>query len=72
MYAIVMIFVYPVGIPFALGWWLFRHREELQAGQPTYRVRPAADLWGPYRPARYYYEVSFSSRMSAAVEPTFA
>ncbi|CBJ31467.1 hypothetical protein Esi_0257_0026 [Ectocarpus siliculosus] len=56
-----MTFVYPVGIPFALGWWLFRHRVDLRADEvgrrSNSRITPAADLWGPYRPERYYYEV---------------
>lgn len=59
VYAALMIVVYPLGMPLALGWWLFRHREELRdpGRKNNFRIRPAADLWGSYTRERYYYEV---------------
>lgn len=67
IYAALMTFVYPVGIPLALGWWLFRHRVDLRADEVgrrnNSRITPAADLWGPYRPERYYYEASVLSSL---------
>lgn len=59
-YAALMVVVYPVGFPCAFGWWLFKHRqalklEENRAMNPN--LRPAADLWEPYKRQRYYYEV---------------
>ena len=59
VYAALMIVVYPLGLPLALSWWLFKHREELRdpGRKDNYRIRPAADLWGSYTRERYYYEV---------------
>ncbi|CBJ31472.1 conserved unknown protein [Ectocarpus siliculosus] len=59
VYAGLMILVYPVGIPCVFGWWLFKHRHELkQEGRERRAVlKPAADLWEPYKPSTYYYEV---------------
>ena len=58
-YAILMVFVYPIGIPAFFTWWLVRNRRELKrperqsmSGLQSYRF-----LWAAYRPACYYYEV---------------
>lgn len=60
VYAALMIIVYPLGMPLALGWWLFHHQEELRdpGRKSNCRIRPAEDLWGSYKRERYYYEVS--------------
>lgn len=125
-YAVIMIMVYPVGIPCSLGVWLFKHRHALtsmgsepdsvscmlnlegnirpekvptsfsfalrdhstehdhvggtdgaHAGRPDLKrelsststdasleLEPFADLWEPYKPNRYYWEiVEFSRRV---------
>lgn len=59
-YAALMVVVYPVGFPCAFGWWLFKHRQELKCVENRVMnpdLKPAADLWEPYRRQRYYYEV---------------
>lgn len=60
IYAALMVIVYPVGFPCAFAWWLFRHRHELKDDEQRRsnpRIRPAADLWEPYKRDKYYYEV---------------
>ncbi|CAN0000371.1 unnamed protein product, partial [Ectocarpus fasciculatus] len=59
VYAGFMILVYPVGIPCVFGWWLFKHRHELKQEDRERKaeLKPAADLWEPYKPNTYYYEV---------------
>ncbi|CAN0076684.1 unnamed protein product, partial [Ectocarpus sp. 13 AM-2016] len=59
VYAGLMILVYPVGIPCVFGWWLFKHRHELtqEGRERRAALKPAADLWEPYKPSTYYYEV---------------
>lgn len=64
-YAALMVVVYPLGFPVGFGWWLFRHRQELKFEENRVMnpdLRPAADLWEPYRRQRYYYEVSRSDQ----------
>ena len=66
-YAGLMILVYPVGIPAIYAWWLFSNRNDLaKVGAPGASTRdtskldhlqPMRDLWAPYKPHRYYYEV---------------
>ncbi|CAB1118869.1 unnamed protein product [Ectocarpus sp. CCAP 1310/34] len=60
VYAGLMILVYPVGIPCVFGWWLFKHRHELKQEGRERRaaLKPAADLWEPYKPSTYYYEAA--------------
>lgn len=61
-YAAVMIGVFPVGIPVFYGALLY-HLRGLSAidGSISWRdhpsARPTADLWAPYRPECFYYEV---------------
>eukprot|EP00903_Cladosiphon_okamuranus_P016944 g15619.t1 len=61
-YAGLMIFVYPVGIPAIFAWWLISNRRDLQRvgvgdSSISERLEPMRDLWEPYKPRRYYYEV---------------
>ncbi|CAM9112289.1 unnamed protein product, partial [Sphacelaria rigidula] len=67
VYAGLMIFVYPVGIPAFFAWWLISHRHDLvkvgststssEASRTLDHLQPMRDLWDPYKPRRYYYEV---------------
>ena len=59
VYAIVMVFVYPFGIPVVFALWLARHRLDLvRADRETIaQLKPLSDIWAPYKPSRYYYEV---------------
>ncbi|CAM9183884.1 unnamed protein product, partial [Ectocarpus sp. 12 AP-2014] len=59
VYAGLAVLVYPVGIPCTFGWWLFKNRRELkqEERESQAELRPAADLWEPYKPSAYYYEV---------------
>ncbi|CAN0368499.1 unnamed protein product, partial [Scytosiphon promiscuus] len=58
-YAGVMVAVYPVGIPACYALVLYRSRDCLKAGQgaSTAEAAIAKELWAPYRPQVYYYEV---------------
>lgn len=71
VYAALMVVVYPVGFPCAFGWWLFKHRQELKCEEDRAlnpKLRPAADLWEPYRRQRYYYEVRRGETFSNFVD----
>lgn len=60
IYAALMVLIYPVGIPCVFGWWLWQHRYELKTApdrKASLRLKPAADLWEPYKRDKYYYEV---------------
>lgn len=61
VYAGFMVVLYAVGIPALYGVLLFRDREILRHDQvnrvDTARVTSTSDLWGPYKPAAFYYEV---------------
>ena len=58
VYAAVMIAVYPVGVPLLYAVLLYRHREVLSdANSNKSTAQPIADLWEPYRPKYFYYEV---------------
>lgn len=58
-YAIIMVCVYPVGIPAAFTWWLARNRQNLKRPnrETLENLEPLKDLWAAYKPSRYYYEV---------------
>ena len=62
IYAGLMIMVYPVGIPLMYAILLYRLRGILRTGGPARFNCPSAsaidNLWSPYRPTLYYYEVS--------------
>ncbi|CAN0034765.1 unnamed protein product, partial [Scytosiphon promiscuus] len=61
VYGGIMIVLYTVGIPAFYGCLLFKDREVLKQdtaqreGIP--RVSPTSDLWKPYKPSAFYYEV---------------
>ncbi|CAM9147480.1 unnamed protein product, partial [Ectocarpus fasciculatus] len=61
VYAGVMIVLYTVGIPALYGGFLIRDSDVLrrdEAGREQLaRIAPTADLWKPYRPSVFYYEV---------------
>ena len=59
VYASVMLFVYPIGMPAAFAWWLTRHRHDLRKpGRETVpRLQSFSGLWSPYRPSCFYYEI---------------
>eukprot|EP00752_Nemacystus_decipiens_P005318 g4824.t1 len=58
LYAGIMIFVYPVGIPLLYAILLFQRRDVLaKAGADKTKARSISSLWEPYRPERFYYEV---------------
>lgn len=61
-YACLMIVIYPFGIPATFAWWLASNRRDLvkvgsSDSSGLERLQPMRDLWGPYKPGRYYYEV---------------
>ena len=61
VYAGLMLMLYTVGIPFFYGVLLFRDRDVLKRDQvdreETARISSTSDLWKPYRPSVFYYEV---------------
>ena len=58
VYAGIMVFVYPVGIPLLYAVLLFQRRDVLaHTGVDKTKARSIAGLWEPYRPDRFYYEV---------------
>lgn len=61
VYAGLIVVVYPLGIPAVFAWWLIANRHELKergGTSPTPGIlEPMKDLWEPYKPKRYYYEV---------------
>lgn len=60
-YAIVMIFVYPIGIPGVLSWWLWRNRGILkhESSQTSFArtLQTLRDLWEPYKPEVFFFEI---------------
>ena len=55
-----MILLYPVGIPLLYAGLLFRDRNLLMKAaerQVSSKVKPTSNLWKPYRPSRFYYEI---------------
>ncbi|CAM9683378.1 unnamed protein product, partial [Choristocarpus tenellus] len=60
VYATVMIFVYPLGIPMLYGYIFFANRKDLMSkksreGNP--HLQPFVDLWKQYKPNRFYFEL---------------
>lgn len=68
-YAGLMICVYPIGIPAVFAWWLHSNRNDLvkvkignfgnvgDGADTLEHLQPMRDLWAPYKPRRYYFEV---------------
>lgn len=58
VYAGIMVFVYPMGIPLLYAALLFQRRDVLaDAGADKTIAQPIAGLWEAYRSERFYYEV---------------
>ena len=62
VFAGIMILVYPVGIPLFYGYLLYKNRRALKSRdegkrEASARVQSFYDLWAPYKPGRFYYEV---------------
>ena len=60
VYAGVMVIIYPVGIPALYSMLLFRNRSVLtdENGRGSdNNVQSTSNLWKPYKPSRFYYEV---------------
>ncbi|CAM9161752.1 unnamed protein product, partial [Laminaria digitata] len=58
-YAIVMVCVYPIGVPAVFAWWLYRNRVELArpSRDTASHLDALSGIWAAYRPSRYFYEV---------------
>ncbi len=56
-YAGLMAVVYPLGVPALFGWWLRRHRRELQSPDRSENphLEPAKALWESYKGNRWYF-----------------
>lgn len=63
-YAIIMVCVYPVGIPALFAWWLARNRQQLTnpSREGMVHLHKFRGLWAAYKPSCYYYEVVECSR----------
>ena len=60
IYAGFMVVLYVIGIPAFYGLLLYKNRETLSKNvdrEEDESVKPITDLWQPYRPDRFYYEV---------------
>lgn len=60
VFAGIMILVYPVGIPASYAYVLYKNRRVLAseaARQTSAQVQSISDLWAPYKPKRFYYEL---------------
>ncbi|CAM9477686.1 unnamed protein product [Ectocarpus fasciculatus] len=68
VYAGLMIFVYPLGIPAVFTLWLVSNRHDLvkvdandgsstATAKSLSNLQPMRDLWAPYKPRKYYFEV---------------
>lgn len=66
VYAGIMMLLYTVGIPVLYGCLLFRDSDVLKRDQPDRerlaRVSSTSELWKPYKPSVFYYEVIECSR----------
>lgn len=60
-YAVFMVLLYPLGIPTLYATLLFRNRnvlnDETVRREQVSGVKSISDLWKPYKPTRFYYEV---------------
>lgn len=60
IYAAAMIIIYPIGIVALYATLLLRNRKALQkknGRENNLSIRSISELWKPYRPSRYYYEL---------------
>lgn len=58
-YAVLMVFVYPIGIPAIFFYLLSAKREHLVKLErdEIAQLQPLKSLWKPYKPSQYYFEV---------------
>lgn len=73
-YAVLMIWVYPIGVPAVSTWWLLRNRKELAnpSRATVAHLEPLSQIWACYRPSRYYYElVEFTRRAALTTAAVF-
>lgn len=60
-YAIVMVLVYPIGIPAVFSWWLFQNRSMLRhpssQSVDAHKVELLRDIWEPYNRSVFYFEI---------------
>lgn len=69
VYAAVMALVYPLGVPITFLWWLLQNRKLLskrpaKAEALDDDVEVFRDLWEPYRPRCFFYEIVEYARRS--------
>ena len=59
LYALIMVCVYPVGIPAVFAWIIASNRLDLMQHNrdPIAQLEPLRGLWAAYKPSKYYYEV---------------
>lgn len=70
IYAVFMIAVYPVGIPLLYAFIVFRNRDLLRDGvrrtcDTSPECQSTTNLWKPYKPSRFYYELVECARRVA-------
>lgn len=74
IYALLMVIVYPVGIPVCLGLWLVRNRKHLQTAdrETMAHLQPFRSIWSTYRPSRYYYEaMEYCRRLTISMSSVY-
>ncbi|CAM9260540.1 unnamed protein product, partial [Laminaria digitata] len=74
IYAGIMAFVYPIGIPSLFTWWLVRNRKYLKTPerQTIVHLQPFGGVWSTYSPSRYYYEVvEYVRRLTLSLSSVF-
>ena len=59
VYALIMVIVYPIGIPSVFAWLLFSYRNDLAKSDRgiMLHLQPVQGIWAAYKPSRYYYEI---------------
>lgn len=73
-YAVLMVLVYPIGVPAISAWWLLRNRKDLaNPSRPTVaNLEPMSQIWDCYRPSRYCFElVEFARRTALTTVAVF-
>lgn len=58
-YALVMIAIFPLGVPAFFAWWLVRNQRDLKTAnrESVPHVQPFKRIWIAYKPSRYFSEV---------------
>ena len=59
VFAGLMVFVYPIGIPFFCWRWMCSHCNELEREDrdTITTLKPFQGIWSAYKPSRYFYEI---------------